>query len=307
MDALRELQLQIGRHCRGSQTETAVPGLTLLRSDTVISTPVQLVYRPMVCVIAQGRKQVMLNAETFRYDAAKYLISSVDLPVSSRVVKATPQCPYLALSLALDLEVLSTVFLEMAAEPPQTEIPRALAVTRVTPELLDGFVRLLRLLDRPVEIAPLAPLIVREILYRLLRGEQGVMLRQIALRESRTQQVVRAINWIRQNYAKPFRISALVRVSNMSAPSLHRHFKAVTAMSPLQYQKQIRLQEARRILVSERQDAASAGFSVGYGSPSQFSREYCRLFGAPPRQDAERLLRGEATAMGWKRARLQLS
>jgi transcriptional regulator GlxA family with amidase domain len=150
--------------------------------------------------------------------------------------------------------------------------------------LLEAFVRLVRLLDSPADIVPLAPLVVREIYYRLLTGEQATMLRQIALQESRLPQVLRVIGWIRKNYAKPLHIATLARLASMSPASLHRQFKAVTAMSPLQYQKQVRLQEAQNIMVSKSTDAASAGYEVGYGSPSQFSREYHRMFGTPPRQ-----------------------
>ena len=301
--SLKQLQRQIARHCTGSQTTTAIPGLTLLRSDGVMTSPVQAIYTPMVCLIAQGRKQVMLGGETLEYDAAKYLVSSVDLPVSGRITEATPSRPYLALSLSLDADALASLLLQIrSAQAPggafvrPAPVPRALAITSAMPDLLDAFVRLLRLLDRPAEVEALAPLIVREILFRLLTGAHAPMLRQIALRESRTQQVVRAINWIRRNYARPLHIGDLVSVAHMSPPSLYRHFKAVTAMSPLQYQKQIRLQEARRQLVSQQQDAAAVAFAVGYGSPSQFSREYRRLFGTSPRQDATRLMREEAAA-----------
>ena len=289
MNALEELRLRVFEHCSQEPAATAIAGLTLMRSETVMSVPVQVIYTPMVCVIAQGKKQVILAGETFEYDSSKYLISSVDLPVSGMISEATPNHQYIALSLALDIEVLSTLLLEMPSEL-QGSIPRALGVTSITAELLDAFVRLLRLLQQPLQIPLLAPLIKREILVRLLTGEHADMLRQIALRNSQTQQVVRAINWIRQNFAKPFSILELAQVSSMSSPTLHRHFKAVTGMSPLQYQKQIRVQEARRILVSQQEDAAAVGFFVGYKSPSQFSREYSRLFGAPPRFDADRIL-----------------
>lgn len=288
MEMLEEMQGLIARHSNGERTETAIPGLRLLRSECVSPCEVQVVYTPMVCVIAQGRKRVRVGGAVLEYDAAKYLISSVDLPVSGSVTEATEERPYLALSLALDPKALAATLLELPKERREAAPTRGIAVGRPAPELLEAMVRLLRLLDRPEEILPLAPLTVREILYRLLRGDQAAPLRQIAMQQSRTAQVVRAIDWIRQNYAKPLHLDALAREANMSPASLYRHFKAVTAMSPLQYQKQIRLGEARQILVSAREDAAAAGFAVGYGSPSQFSREYHRLFGAPPRQDMER-------------------
>lgn len=294
MNALTELQGRIEANCHGSSTDTAIAGLGLLRADGPSATPMPAMYSPMVCVIAQGRKQVVLGERSFEYDAAKYLISSVHLPVTGAVVEATPARPYLALSLDLDVEIFSNLLLAMP-QPDRVEVvPLALAVTATPAEMIEAFVRLLRLLDRPAEVAPLAPLIVREIHYRLLAGEQAAMLRQITMEKSRTGQVIRAIQWIRCNYAKPFRMSELTRVANMSAPSLHRHFKAVTTMSPLQYQKQLRLQEARQLLVAQKGDAATVAFSVGYGSPSQFSREYARLYGAPPRQDASRVQRERA-------------
>ncbi len=289
-ERLKELRQLISECCTHAQIATAVPGLTLLRSQTVTSSPVQVIYKPMVCLIAQGRKQVILGGTTYEYDSSKYLISSVDLPVSGIVSEASAERPYLALSLTLDQEVLSGLLLEMSLAIEEGPVPCALGITQLTPELLEAFVRLLRLLHRPSEIRLLAPLIVREILFRLLTGDQASMLRQIAVRNSQTQQVVRAINWIRQNYEKPFCMGELLRVSNMSAPTLHRHFKAVTAMSPLQYQKKIRLHEARRLLISQKENAAAVGFSVGYRSPSQFSREYNRLFGAPPRVHASSYL-----------------
>ena len=293
MNPLEELVRLIGTHATAQRTATPIEGLSLLRSDIVRSVPVQVVYTPMVCVIAQGRKEVCLADETYEYDAARYLVSSVHLPVTGRVVGASARRPYLSLSLALDVDQLSDVLLEMRTHSVEADVPRGLAVSTLDDALLDAFVRLMRLLDRPADQPVLAPLVTREILYRLLAGEQGPMLRQVALRDSRTRQVSRVISWLRQHYAEPFHMRDLTAIANMSAPSLHRHFKALTAMSPLQYQKQIRLQEARRILVSEGRDAAAVGFEVGYESPSQFSREYARLFGAPPRKHLERLLADE--------------
>jgi AraC-like DNA-binding protein len=188
------------------------------------------------------------------------------------------------LGLELDPKLLATILLELPKSRKETGMCRGIAVSPGSPELLEAFVRLVRLLDSPADIVPLAPLVVREIYYRLLTGEQATMLRQIALQESRLPQVLRVIEWIRQNYAKPLHIATLARLASMSPASLHRQFKAVTAMSPLQYQKQVRLQEAQNIMVSKSTDVASAGYEVGYGSPSQFSREYHRMFGTPPRQ-----------------------
>lgn len=281
---LEELRRLLESHAAGPLRSTPVPGLTLMRADAVSPCMIAAVYSPMVCIVAQGSKQVVVGNATLNYDAGRYLISSVDLPVSGRVTSATPEHPYLALGLELDPKLLATVLLELPKSREETNLSRGVAVSPNFPELLQAFVRLVQLLDSPADIAPLAPLITREILYRLLTGEQAIMLRQIALGESRLPQVLRVIEWIRQNYAKPLHIATLAHLASMSPASLHRQFKAVTAMSPLQYQKQIRLQEARHIMVSTDADAASAGYAVGYGSPSQFSREYHRMFGTPPRR-----------------------
>jgi AraC-like DNA-binding protein len=284
VNVLAELQRLLERHATGSIKSTQVPGLALMRADAVSSCAIAAVYSPMVCIIAQGSKQVVVGNATLDYDPGNYLISSVDLPVSGRVTSATPEHPYLALGLQLDPKLLAAVFLELPEGRAQTSLSRGVAVSPVSSELLEAFARLLRLLDAPADIPPLAPLVVREIFYRLLTGEQASMLRQIALPESRLPQVIRVVEWIRNNYARPLHIGQLARLAHMSPASLHRQFKAVTAMSPLQYQKQVRLQEAQYIMVSRDADAASAGFAVGYGSPSQFSREYHRMFGTPPRQ-----------------------
>lgn len=294
MTSLQELAGLIAAHGLAPRAATPIAGLTLLRADAKADVPVQVVYTPKVCVIAQGRKRVGLGDQTFDYDARSYLVASVHLPVTGQVVAASRALPYLSLSLEIDVDQLADVMVGMTLPPIEAEVPRGLAVSAMDDALLDAFVRLLRLLDRPADRPMLAPLIQREILYRLLAGEQAPMLRQMASRDSRTRQVSRVVDWLREHYARPFRMSDLTSIANMSAPSLHRHFKALTAMSPLQYQKQIRLREARRILLAEGEDAATVGHAVGYGSPSQFSREYSRLFGSPPRQDVDRLL-GEAT------------
>ena len=296
MNALNDLRLLLARHTTKPFTPTAIPGLTLLRADSIASCTIAAVYNPMLCIIAQGSKQVIVGDATLHYDTGSYLVSSVDLPASGRVTEATPTHPYLALGLNLDPKLLATLLLDQPGIPQPASLARGVGVSPVSPELLEPFVRLLRLLDTPADITPLAPLIVREILYRLLTGEQAAMLRQIALGERRISEVLRVIDWIRANFARPLHIATLARLAGMSPASLHRQFKAVTAMSPLQYQKQIRLQEARQIMVTGNADAASAGYAVGYGSPSQFSREYHRLFGAPPRQHIERMRAPDAIA-----------
>lgn len=277
----------IAQHCHGRRTSTAIPRVALVRSDTP-TLPVGVVYQPMLYIVAQGAKRTLLGDTIVEYAAGQYLVVSVDLPVTGSVTQASPAEPYLAMSLELDPAVLADMLLTLTGTAQDAPLP-GLAVSPVTPDLLDAAVRLLRLLDRPADIPMLAPLAEREILYRLLTGGQAPMLRQIALAHSRLAQVGRAIGWIRSHFAEPLRIATVAQRANMSASTFHRHFKAVTAMSPLQYQKQIRLQEARRLLLAGQADAASIGFTVGYESPSQFSREYARLFGQPPLRDAVRL------------------
>ena len=286
-DSLKELCALIAQHCHERHTATAIPRVGLVRSDTP-TLPMGVVYQPMLYIVAQGAKQALLGDNIVEYAAGQYLVVSVDLPITGSVIQASPEAPYLALSLELDPAVLADMLLTLPGAAQDAPLP-GLAVSPVTPDLLDAAVRLLRLLGRPADIPMLAPLAEREILYRLLTGAQAPMLRQIALAHSRMAQVGQAIGWIRSHFAEPLRIDDVAQRANMSASTFHRHFKAVTAMSPLQYQKQIRLQEARRLLLAGQADAASIGFTVGYESPSQFSREYARMYGQPPLRDAVRL------------------
>jgi AraC-like DNA-binding protein len=288
MDALDELRDLIERHCPDGDGSTAIPRVSLLRSE-VPTTPIQGIFEPVFCIVAQGRKQAVLGDALFDYDAGKYVVVSVDLPVSSTICEASASKPYLAFALTLVPELLAALLLDLPATDAGTNAPAGLAVSALTTELLSPVVRLLRLLDRPRDIPMLAPLAEREILYYLLLGDQGATLRQIALADSRLSQISRAIEWLRRNYAQPLRIEFLARIANMSPSTFHRHFKVVTAMSPLQFQKRIRLQEARYRLLAQESDVTRIGLSVGYESPSQFSREYSRLFGAPPGRDAARL------------------
>ncbi len=286
---LAELQAIIGRSSGDGSTPTAIPRVALFRC-TAPTSPMPGLFEPALCVVVQGRKQAMLGPHTLIYDAAHYLIVSVDLPIVGNVIEASPEIPYLAFRLSLDAKMLAAMLLDMPPVPGDDgRAPAGLALSPLTSELIDPVLRLVRLLDRPSDIAMLAPLAEREILYRLLQGPQRDMLRQIALADSRLSQINRAIGWIKRHYADPFRIETVAEAARMSPSSFHHHFKAVTSMSPLQYQKQIRLQEARRLILAQHSDAASAGFAVGYDSPSQFSREYRRLFGEPPVRDAARL------------------
>lgn len=285
MEDLAELIL---RHApEDGMYDMPVPGLAVIRYGGPTDR-VPVLHQPAVCIIAQGAKVVMLAEEAFRYDAASHLVVSVDLPLTGQVVEASPERPYLCVRVDLDPVLLSELMLQ-PLPAAGGESGRGLHLSRNTPELTDAVTRLLALLDRPQDVAVLAPMIRREIHYRLLTGDQAGIVRQIGAPDSRLSQVNRAIGWIRRNFDRPFSMDVLAREAGMSASALHHHFKAVTAMSPLQYQKQIRLQEARRLMLGEARDAQAAGFEVGYESPSQFSREYARLFGAPPATDAARL------------------
>jgi len=269
--------------------ETAIPRLSVIRMSKP-TEPLHVLHQPAVCIIAQGAKQVMLADEIFRYTPGQYLVVSVDMPITGQVIEATQEEPYLCLRLDLDLKLLTEMLIDMPTASGQPVMrKKCIGLSQTTPEFLDAALRLTQLLDRPDEIAFLAPLIERELMFRLLRGDQAEMIRQILAPENRLQQVNRAISWIRQNFSAPFSIEQVAVEARMSTSSLHQHFREVTAMSPLQYQKQLRLQEARRLILGNAMDAATAAHQVGYDSPSQFSREYRRLFGAPPIQDITRL------------------
>ena len=283
---MSELCALINRHCQRDMTTTAFPRLILSRARVTTELTAAL-YHPLLCVVAQGRKRICLGREEFLYDPNSYLIASLDLPVSGQVIEA----PCLGATLAIDPATLAALVLEMPPAADERAAAKALAVHPLEADLLDPLLRLLRLLDRPGDLPVLAPLIEREILYRLLRGPRGETLRQMAVPSSQLSQIGRAINLIRRRYEQTIRVEELARTAGMSATSFHRHFRAATAMSPLQFQKRIRLQEARRRLLARKVDAARVGFDVGYESASQFSREYRRLFGAPPGRDTARARR----------------
>jgi AraC-like DNA-binding protein len=288
MKPLAELRILIARHAGKADMTTALPGL-MLASVASPTQPVHHLYEPVFAVVAQGAKRAVLGDRIFDYRTGQYLLVSVDLPITGHVAEASAEAPFLAVGLMLKPAAIASLLLEAATGAMPAGEVAGLAVSDLSGELLDPLVRLLRLLDRPRDAAVLAPMAEREILWRLLCGEQGAMLRQIGLADSRLSQVSHAIGWIRKHYAEPLRIDELASLAAMSASSFHRHFRAVTSMSPLQYQKQLRLQEARARLLAESGDVAAIGFGVGYDSPSQFSREYSRLFGVPPGRDSERL------------------
>ncbi len=287
-----ELAGQIARHLTADGKVEVAPGLYLYR-ESAPTGPRYGVNEPSFCVMAQGSKQVLLGTERYRYDPFHYLLVSVGLPVVSHVIEASPERPYLAMRVVLDPAVVTEVLIEAGrlASRPEGAV-RALAVSRIDASLLDVVLRLMRLIETPDDYAVLAPLAVREIVYRLALGEQGGRLRQIAGVGGRTHRITEAIAFLRENFGQPLRIPALARRLGMSVSGFHHHFKEVTAMSPLQFQKQLRLQEARRLLLLGDVDAATAGYRVGYDDPSHFSREYKRLFGEPPKRDVQRL-RGE--------------
>ncbi|AIC28016.1 MULTISPECIES: AraC family transcriptional regulator [Rhizobium] len=267
---------------------TAIGNLHVSRRSKP-SDPFHSSYRPCFAFVLQGAKSLQLGTELISYGTGDYLLTSLDLPVAWRVTEASPEVPHLCLGLAIDseklLELLSRIDIPRPAA--DTDGQRGMVVNVAPPELMDAAVRLLRLLDRPGDIPAMAPLIEQEILYRVLTGPHGARLINIATSDSHSNRIARAVAWLKENFARPLRIEDLAERVNMSVSSFHHHFKSVTAMTPVQYQKQLRLHEARRLMLVERLDAGTAGHRVGYQSPSQFSREYSRLYGASPARDID--------------------
>ncbi len=286
-----ELIARIGRAIGDTDTAEPLPGLWLRRA----STPTELghgVSSPSLCVIAQGSKEILLGDQRYRYDPAHYLIATAELPIATRITVASPERPYLGVVLKLDPTMVSSVLVEAGHLAPrsQSAVP-AINVSPLDADLLDAVVRLVRLVDSPADARVLAPLITREIVYRLLRGAQGGRLRQLAVLGGDPHRIAAAVARLRKDFDQPLRIEDIARELGMSVSGFHHHFRAVTALSPLQFQKQLRLQEARRLMLGEGLDAASAGARVGYGDASHFTREYKQLFGAPPMRDVDRLRR----------------
>jgi AraC-like DNA-binding protein len=286
--ALQHAARLIRRHAPANGTyRTPIESLTLMHADH-LSEPLESVYKPSICIVVQGAKTASLNHETYRYDPSTYLITSVELPISGSIIEASPDAPYLSLKLTFDADVILDIAKEMEHPAPATPAAgRGIAVNRTSAALLDGIVRLLQLLDAPDDIPVLAPLIMREILYRVLQGEQAGSLHAFAAIGSHAHNIARAIRLMNRQYDRPLAVEELARSVNMSASAFHKHFKRVTSMSPLQYQKTVRLQEARRLLLTEAMQASDAAFRVGYESPSQFSREYSRMYGRPPMLDIQ--------------------
>lgn len=292
IDACQELVELVTRHTNGKGDgihSTAIAQLEFIRESTA-PTALCAVYEPTFCIILQGKKETLLGKETYHYGAAQYLVATVDLPLSGNIVEATVDKPYLCFKLSLDATGLWEIIDQIQCNLDQKESSvRGLFVSNANAPLIDCATRLTRLLDTPQDILFLAPMIIREIYYRLLMGDQNEAVRQIATSGSHMQRVAEVIKQIKAEFTKSLRVDDLAKQARMSSASFHRHFKAVTSMSPLQYQKQLRLLEARRLMLAENADATYAAYQVGYESPSQFSREYSRMFGAPPMKDIERL------------------
>lgn len=279
---------------KGREPVTAYTPLSIYRHEA----PTELIsylQEPSLCLIVQGKKRVLLGEETYFYDKDHYLITAVDLPLIAQIFEASKTSPYLGLTLRLEKKQIAQMLLDdhLAISRNQAS-DRGLVVSRIELPIVQAMLRLIDLLDHPGDIPVLAPLIQREILYRLLVSEQGRRLQQISMVGNHSHQIARAIEWLKENYDKSFKVEDLASYSGMSTSSLHYHFRSLTAMSPLQFQKRLRLNEARQLMLMQQKDATTAAFEVGYESPSQFSREYSRLFGAPPSRDIKKLL--ETTA-----------
>lgn len=281
-----ELADRIARNARDDGLHaTAIPGLALIRAGSP-SQPLACVYHPSLCVVVQGRKRALLGDEIYVYDPLNYLVVSMSIPLVSQIVEATPAQPYLCLRIDVEPNLVNELLVQLGpAAPARANDERALFLARTSAPLLDAVLRLVRLLDSPTDAAVLAPLALREIHYRVLLGELGQRLRGLCEVDGPSQRIARAIELLKARYAEPLRIEDLAAAAHMSASSLHQRFRAATATTPLQYQKQLRLQEARRLMLVDGLEAAAAAHRVGYESPSQFSREYRRLFGAPPRRE----------------------
>jgi len=270
--------------------ELRVPGVYAIRASRVNTELVHVVQVPALCIIAQGSKRVMLGQEVYEYDASSMMIYSVDLPLASQVTRASPTEPYLSFRLDLDPRKVADLVLRVYPHGlPRAQQNRAVCVTPVDPNVFNAATRLVELMAQPDDVEFIAPLVIDEILIRLLRGPVGVRVAQIGLEDSGVHGVAKAVSWLRANYSQPTKVEELADLAHMSVSSFHQHFKSVTSMSPLQYQKVLRLQEARRLMLSTMTDAASASRRVGYLSASQFSREYGRFFGNAPTRDIARL------------------
>ncbi|MCS0415513.1 AraC family transcriptional regulator [Vibrio diabolicus] len=288
--AIEKLAKHIEKWANGAnQYDTEIPGLRFSRWATP-TPPTSYTHNPSICLIAQGRKRVLLGEDSFVYDANHFLISSVDLPIIANIIEASEDKPYLGVIMELDLTEISQLIVDSELTFNQSkEAQKGIAVGELSEPLLDAFLRLIELLDEGQSIKILAPIIKREIFYRLLITEQGARLNQIVTAGSHSHQIAKAIDWLKNNFVKPLSVSELAAYSGMSKSVFYTHFRSMTSMTPLQFQKKLRLSEARRLMLTENLDAMATTFKVGYESPSQFSREYSRLFGAPPSKDIKSL------------------
>jgi len=284
MMRLDELRTLLARHARPDFT-TAIDGVLISKVDRP-HPPSPAMSGTVLAVIAQGAKRLSLGDRVYEYRAGQYLVASVDLPVTGHFVDPGPQRPALGFGLTLRPDDIAELLLGAGPGEVPAPAPPGIAVSDAPDELLDAVLRLVRLLETPRDRDVLAPLVIREILWRLITGEQGGLVRQLGLPDSGLRHVARAVRWIRDNYAEPFRVEDVARLAGMSVSAFHRNFQSVTAMSPIQFQKRIRLHQARLLLASDPGDIAGVGQRVGYDSASQFSREYRRAFGAPPSRDA---------------------
>jgi AraC-like DNA-binding protein len=274
----------LAAHARNRRTETGIPRVAMVQGQ-IPEHQLAAVYDPMVNLILQGSKSMTIGDRTLRYDPASYFVMSIDLPAVGAIHAATTGEPYLAVSLTIDPKVVAPMLADAPPPDPAAEARHGFSVASVTPVMLDAWVRMLRLIESPADIPVLAPAYEREILYRVLQGPHGWMLRDIAVPDTALSRVRLAIQWIRNNFRDQLRVDSLAEMAAMSTSAFHRHFKAATAMSPLQFQKQIRLLQARMLLIAGAPTASSVAFDVGYESASQFSREYARFFGLPPASD----------------------
>lgn len=287
MDALLQFRDALSRHLPQDGTfDCALPGVKLIRCSTP-TLPMPVLYEPTACFVAQGRKLATAGSTALRYGPGSFLVASVGMPVVGSVIEAKLKHPYLSLQLDLDSPQLGE--LALAQPAPEPASVTGLTLNQMTGTLLDAITRLVRLLDEPRDAQALGPLAIREVFYRLLTGPAGATIHAMTQSDSRHGQIARAIVWIRSHFTERFKIDDVAHVAGMSRSTFHEHFKAVTAMSPLEFRNQLRMQEARRLMVAKGLDAARAGFSVGYESASQFSRDYSRLFGATPARDASRM------------------
>lgn len=284
---LNELR-SLAAKAENRRTETGIPRVAMVKGK-IPEHMLAAVYDPMVNVILQGSKSMTVGDRTLRYDPATYFVMSIDLPAVGSVHPAETGEHYLAVSLTLDPTVLSTLFADLPEPASRLDHTPGFSVAAMTTDLMDAWVRMLRLMGDPAAIAALAPVYEREIIFRVLQGPLGWMLREIAAPDSAMARVNLAVQWIRQDFAQPIGVERLAERASMSVSAFHRHFKAVTNLSPLQYQKRVRLLQARTLMVANAKSVMAAAFEVGYESATQFSRDYAKVFGLPPSQDASKI------------------